>query len=190
MEKYIVPWLYFMQMTAARLSWNVPLEPTVDKQHLLTTTQRNLTVWMELVLLPPLSLFCIGGSRFVSTGSVLPGVWVPCSASSSLSWTHAVGLLSWGYLDVQRNHWFLVIHITILIILGSHCLQEGGHKLMGSSQQESPCIHNGLAAFGTPTSGLVTIANLTETPIQRKSQVPLLQTWALSSSYHPPVQEL
>lgn len=77
---------------------------------------------------------------------------------------------------MQRNPWLLVIHITILIILGSHCLQEGGHELLGNSQQESPCIHNGLAAFGTSISGLVAIANLTEAPVQRKSQVPLLQS--------------
>lgn len=47
---------------------------------------------MESVLPSPFSLLCIGGSSFVSTGSVLPGVRVPHNASSSLSWTHAVGL--------------------------------------------------------------------------------------------------
>lgn len=170
MVKCTVPWLYFMQMTAARLSWNVLLETTMDKQHLLTTTQCNLTVWMELVLHPLLSLLCFGGSSFVFTSSVLPGVLIPHNDSSSLSWTHAVGLLSWGHLDVQRNPWLLVPHITVLILLGSRCLQEGGHELLGNSQQESPGIHNGLAAFRTPTSGLVIMANLTETLVQRKSR--------------------
>lgn len=77
---------------------------------------------------------------------------------------------------MQRNSGLLVTHITILSLLGSCCLQEGGQVLLGNSQQEGPCIHNGLAALGeAPASGLVTDGK-PERDTRVKSQVPLLQT--------------
>lgn len=68
----------------------------------------------------------------------------------------ALRRLCWVCLGVQKSPWLLITHITILSLLGSCCLQEGAHVLLGNCQQEGPGNHNGLATLRAQASGLVT----------------------------------
>lgn len=92
----------------------------------------------------------------------------------------ALRLLGRACLEVQRSPWLLVTHITVLSLLGSCGLQEGAHVLLGNSQWEGSRIHDGLAALGAQTGGLVTNSK-PEGHQYKESQASLLQPGAMST---------